>query len=479
MDEATDDIEAPSIYGVPLYMCCFSTVVVTLVEARGLAAADMSGTSDPFIIVDLVDVGWRKVQPEGKEQFNAANEKEGDEDLNDSDVSDNTDEDKSPSISHKGQSRSEWHGLVKSNSAYQPHSRLGGIALQRTHTLMPGRDILDEEPKLSTFPPSVSFDAKDTGTGSHFLFNGSISAATATKKNKPSINNPRPLSRSLWRHRSNTISRTLDPNWNETVRWTDIKNVPPKGVPFSRLALRVRIYDADYLGSNDFLGQVILRLDDLESTQRTKQNEQQLEQQKDGDSSEKIVQLHDGPSTFSSPISGKTSPSRSSASSSTSSPAFSGDRFRRKSNLFNGGRQSSRSNIDEMLGPFSTDHGNNLLGEAGCDTVVDAWYTLKDSSHEQQDKPMGQQIQITGSVRLRTFVKRAETDARSDEILRMSSTVGSTSPPQKRLLQQRQSGRRITVRESRGKGPSKLHFQPETEKRHAQNSEEDAPKGEL
>ena len=478
MGEAADDIEAPSIYGVPLYLCCFSTVVVTLVEARGLAAADMSGTSDPFIIVDLVDVGRRTVQPEGNGRFTAANEKEGDEGLNDSDVSDNTDEDTSPSISHEGQNRSQRHGLVKSNSAYQPHSRLGGIALQRTHTLMPGRDILDEEPELSTFPPSVSFDAKGTGMGGHFLFDGSISGAMATKKNKPSMNNPRPLSRSLWRHRTATISRTLDPNWSETVRWTDIKNVPPKGVPFSRLALRVRIYDADYLGSDDFLGQVILRLDDLESTQRTTQNEQQ----KGCDSSEEIVQLQDGPSTISSPTStrpgsaGKTSSSRSSPLSSTSLPAFSGDRSRRRSNLFNGGRQSFRSNSDERLGPFSTDHDNNLLGEAGCDTIVDAWYTLKDSSHEQQDQAMGQQLQITGSVRLRTFVKRAETDARSDEILRMSSTVGGT----KRLLQQqRQSSRRIMVRESRGKDPSELHLQPETEKRHAQNSEEDAPKGEL
>ena len=47
---------APTALGRPLYYSCFCKVEIGIMQAENLAAADMSGSSDPFVEVDMVHV---------------------------------------------------------------------------------------------------------------------------------------------------------------------------------------------------------------------------------------------------------------------------------------------------------------------------------------------------------------------------------------------------------------------------------------
>ena len=54
----------------------------------------------------------------------------------------------------------------------------------------------------------------------------------------------------MWRHRTLTKRRCLEPTWDETVKWRDVF------VPFESLALRVRVFDDDTFSADDPLGEV-------------------------------------------------------------------------------------------------------------------------------------------------------------------------------------------------------------------------------
>lgn len=60
--------------------------------------------------------------------------------------------------------------------------------------------------------------------------------------------------------RTKTVKRSLNPVWNETVQL----NVDDASQP-----LRLRVMDADVIGSDDFLGDAAIELCDLESGQPT------------------------------------------------------------------------------------------------------------------------------------------------------------------------------------------------------------------
>jgi len=122
------DPRASTALGRPLYYSCFCKVQIGIMQAENLAAADLGGSSDPFVLVDMVDV--------------------------------------------------------------------------RTHE---------------------------------------------------------PLSRLSWKHRTDTFAKTLSPVWNESISWADISR------DFDEIAVRVRVFDADFIGQDTSLGEVLLPLTDLEN----------------------------------------------------------------------------------------------------------------------------------------------------------------------------------------------------------------------
>ena len=222
--DRSDPSEAPTAYGVPLYMCCFSSLALTVVEGTGLAAADSNGTSDPFAVIDLVDVGSKK-----EEQEQLMVRKSFDNDNNDDDDADDDADDAPTTMTTKTPPmlRAHWQ-----------HQSLGGRALHREHTLMPGRDIPENDAsvkpnrtsqmqsvrakkssnRLSVRMSAISTDEEEHLEDLSMTFDTDASGPPAKKSNAfvplhrrpPSLRNPRPLSRTLWKHRTATIALRLD-----------------------------------------------------------------------------------------------------------------------------------------------------------------------------------------------------------------------------------------------------------------------------
>jgi len=63
----------------------------------------------------------------------------------------------------------------------------------------------------------------------------------------------------LWSHTTAVVPWNLNPKWNESVKWRELD------LPFHRLGVRVTVYDADFIGADTFLGEVTLKLSDLEA----------------------------------------------------------------------------------------------------------------------------------------------------------------------------------------------------------------------
>jgi hypothetical protein len=54
----------------------------------------------------------------------------------------------------------------------------------------------------------------------------------------------------MFTFKTSTISRSLNPCWLESLQWMDIE------APFDRLALRISLYDSDFVGLDTFLGYI-------------------------------------------------------------------------------------------------------------------------------------------------------------------------------------------------------------------------------
>ena len=212
----------------------------------------------------------------------------------------------------------------------------------------------------------------------------------------------------MFEHRTSTVNRTRDPVWGEVVTWSDV------AAPFDTLSLRVSIYDSDFLSRDTFLGCVDIPFADLESHARG------------GIDFDPTVAANNSAGIAAGRLSARKSSMRVSANYSADQPTGPGpiDSPRRQRSLANI-RPLSKDQAERWYplhrrpANTSAEHRFKVQESAVSDALnaVGAGAPSNSAARGAQSpgKPYTNEVsEVTGSIKLRTRVRRAERETGGD-----------------------------------------------------------------